>query len=508
MRIACLLVSDLPFRAELRAHESLAGQPVVIASGTDPGAHVIDASPEALAKGVALHGSITRARSLCPGLGVRLPSPALEQTARETLIDIALSFSPRVQAAPRAHAKLLAEAAVYLDASGITTLFKTEKTFAARLGERARVQGLPGIVTVADSRGVAHLAARSAALRPPGVRILTPENQRAFLADLPVDWLEPGEPLASRLARFGIYRVRELLRLPRRKLAQRLGHEVLTLCSRARGEEVSTPLPTWKQRRLREAIDLTHPVEQLEPLLFVLRGVLSRLIQRLQLHGQACGTLDLELGLSGGGREQRRVTPSAPTNDTRVLLRLLSLCLESHSPRAAVESLELATKGQEIRSHQLDLFGPRGPDPETLDRTLAELEALCGHGRVGAPRALDDHRPDLFGVAPFLPTASQPPEIREDTRSEAFPPPGVRALRPPAPARVRLAGGRPAFLHSAVASGEILGAAGPWRMSGHWWNERERFAFDYFDVEVEDASVLRLRFDWVKKRWQIDAIYD
>jgi len=45
-------------------------------------------------------------------------------------------------------------------------------------------------------------------------------------------------------------------------------------------------------------------------------------------------------------------------------------------------------------------------------------------------------------------------------------------------------------------------------MSGHWWNERERFAFDFFDVAVEDASVLRLRFDWMTKRWQIDAIYD
>ena len=31
------------------------------------------------------------------------------------------------------------------------------------------------------------------------------------------------------------------------------------------------------------------------------------------------------------------------------------------------------------------------------------------------------------------------------------------------------------------------------RVSGHWWNERERFAFDYFDVQVEDTSLLRLR---------------
>ena len=34
-RIACLLVPDLPLRAELRSHPELAGLPLVIASGPD-----------------------------------------------------------------------------------------------------------------------------------------------------------------------------------------------------------------------------------------------------------------------------------------------------------------------------------------------------------------------------------------------------------------------------------------------------------------------------------------
>ena len=507
MRIACLLVPDLPLRSELRAHESLAGKPVVIASGTDPGAKVIAASPEALAKGVSVHGSVTRARSLCPKLEVRLPSPALERTARQALIDIALSFSPRIQAAPRARGTLLAEAAVYLDASGITALLRSEEVFATRLEERARTQGLPGIVAVAGSRDVAHLAARAASKNPQSARILPPENERAFLAALPIDWLDPGEPLASRLSRFGIQRVSDLLRLPKRGLTQRLGPEVLALWSRARGEDNAPPLPEWKERRLEESIDLEYPIAQLEPLLFVLRGVLSRLVARLQLRGQVCGPLDLELGLCDGGREERRIAPSAPTNDTRVLLRLLSLVLESHLPCAPLCRLGLSTEGQAVRSQQLDLFLPRGPDPANLDRTLSELEALCGPGRVGAPKTLDDHRPDRFAIEPFRvrPRRTASPE---KAFSEAIPAQGVRALRPPVPARVRLARGIPSFLHSAVASGEIVGAAGPFRISGHWWNECERFAFDYFDIQVENASVLRLRFDWKTKCWQIDGIYD
>ena len=84
----------------------------------------------------------------------------------------------------------------------------------------------------------------------------------------------------------------------------------------------------------------------------------------------------------------------------------------------------------------------------------------------------------------------------------------MRALRPPAAAEVRVERGRPVFLRSAVAKGRILEAAGPWRTTGRWWSRGERFALDYYDVWVEDGSVLRLRYDWLERRWQVDGLYD
>jgi hypothetical protein len=68
--------------------------------------------------------------------------------------------------------------------------------------------------------------------------------------------------------------------------------------------------------------------------------------------------------------------------------------------------------------------------------------------------------------------------------------------------------GRPERVRSAVASGEVLGAAGPWRTSGAWWSEEERFAFDHFDVLTSDGTVARLRFDRLRRAWEIDAVYD
>jgi hypothetical protein len=59
-----------------------------------------------------------------------------------------------------------------------------------------------------------------------------------------------------------------------------------------------------------------------------------------------------------------------------------------------------------------------------------------------------------------------------------------------------------------VANGSVVGLAGPWRTTGHWWSPERRFAFDSFDVQTEDGSVVRLRFDLLRRLWHVDAIYD
>ena len=507
MRIACLLIPDLPLRAKLRAHDALVGQPVAIASGTDAGAEVVTASPEALAAGVLPGTSVTQARNRCPRLQLRLASPRLEHAARSALIDLALSFSPRVSLAPRASGPWIAEAAVHLDASGIHSLFRSEANFASELEERASHLGLPGIATVARSRDLAHLLARAFSQNRAGTRILPTDGEAKFLAPLPIDWLEPEEPLGSRLSRFGIHRISDLLALPRHGLAKRLGPEGLAFAQRARGEGDSTPLPLWRDTRLEESIDLEYPIAQIEPLLFVLSGLLSRLLERLRLRGRVSGPIDLQMRLTDGTLEERSIGLAAPTDDSRILLRLLSLCLENRPPPSPIESLGLATEGQEKRGHQLDFFLPRGPDPARLNRTLAELEALCGAGRVGSPEALDDHRPDCFGIKPFSlsPRLNNPAPTPYPPSQESG---ALRALRPPIHAEVRVERGQPHFLRCAVAQGMLVEVAGPWRISGHWWNDRKRFVFDYFDVQVEDTSLLRLRFDWTRKRWQVDGVYD
>jgi protein ImuB len=510
VRIACCLVTDLPLAAQLRAEPELTGLPLALVSGPGPRAEIIGLSSEAERRGIRRRSTVAHARALCGELCLRVLSPALEQAARDALLDAALGCAPRAQLAPRASGAWAAEAAVLLDASGVTSLFQSEAGFAAALAGRAGALGLPCGVAVASSRCVAHLAARRLAGAAGEVCVLPPGSESAWLAPLPIELLDPDDALCETLSSLGVRTLRDLLRLPRRALGARLGPSVLRLIALARGEEPDLPLPVPEPSKLREAIDLEFAIERLEALGFVLQGLLSRLLARLEARRLACGELGLRLSLEGGGRDVRRIGLAAPTLDLRVLVRLVCASLEARAPASAVVAAALESEGRPLSPDQLDLFRPAGPAPAALGRTLAELAALSGPERIGSPEVADDHRPEAFGLAPFLPSRLKSASNRESAGQAYQPAPGlaVRALRPPVAAEVRTQHGRPEWVRSAVASGRVVQLAGPWRTTGGWWSSEQRFAYDYFDVQTSDGSVARLRFDHLARRWQIDGVYD
>jgi protein ImuB len=349
--------------------------------------------------------------------------------------------------------------------------------------------------------------------------VIPPGREQAFLAALPLELLDPDDTVLEALGRFGVRSVRELLALPKRALGTRLGPDALALVERARGREPEPPLPEAAPSRLLEAVDLEHEIDRLEPLVFVLQGLLSRLLARLEARRLACSGLSLRLELEGRGRAARRVGLAAPTLDLRVLVRLLTQALESQPPGAAVLGAALEAEGRAFHSSQLDLFRPDGPAPAALGATLAELQALCGADRIGRPHPPDDHRPHLFELQPFSsPTPRKPPRpdpstpqarsARSETKPSGVTKLATRALRPPVPAEVRLQGNGPGWIRSTVARGQVVHLAGPWRTTGGWWAPESRYAYDYFDVLTSDGTLSRLRFDHLSRSWHVDAVYD
>lgn len=509
--MACLLVPDLPAVAEVRAHPELTGLPLAVVSEPGPRATVLSVSPAAARAGVHRGSALAHARSVCAELRVRVASPARERAARDALLDVALSASPRAElATPRAGARA-GEAAVHLDVSSRPSTCRSEAGLATALVARAWALALPAVAAVAGSRALAALAARCTAARegPGATCVIAPGGESAFLAPLAVDFLDLDDAPAELLTRFGIHRLGQLLDLAGgsswRRVTTRLGLELAEQLARLRGEEGELPIPAPRSGRIEESIDFEASIDNLEPLTFALRGLAARLLTRLAIRHLACSEIEVALVLSDGARDRRRLALAAATGDPHVWLRRIRQALESEPPAAPVEFVALAAEGCPARRDQLDLFRPAGPAPAELDALLAELEALCGPDRVGAPRVADDHRPGAFGLTPFGPSpgasAGEAPRASVAALS-------VRALRPALPAVVRLRAGRPAWLRSAVANGEVVRCAGPWRTTGGWWSEGQRFAFDAFDVATDDGLLVRLRYDRLRHAWEIDALYD
>lgn len=485
-RVACLFVPDLPLQALYRAEPDLRGARVALMDGTGLG-RVLHVAPEALGVRSGMTGS--QARAICSGLTVRVLAEGIVCSAVDALYDLGMSFSPVVERR---------EDGVHLEVGDLGRLFDSEHGLATALSAQACKLDLDVHVALTASAPTARVFARAR----PGVHVVPPGAERAELSPLPLSALEPSAALAERLGQWGLRTAGDFAALPRRSLASRLGPEGVALHRLACGEDRTPLRPTPPPDSVCEALDLDDPLDNLEPLSFLLRGLLDRLVTRLGLRSLACERYVLRLALDPKGHEERTITVAAPTRDVPTLLELARLALSAHPPAAPVCKLSVLTTPVPRRSIQLSLFEPAGPAPEALSTTIARLDALCGPGRVGIPAVLDSYLPGQAHLISF-------PEGQPLSARSPLPcgPPGLSLaiFRPPERAEVLLQDRAPDFLHSAPVTGPILNFAGP---------SRVRIGFqtpvlhDYYDVETEGGRLYRIYEDLASGSWFVDARYE
>ncbi len=493
-RLACLYVPDFPLAALLRVQPELRGEPVAVADGDGPRASLLAVSSAAARHGITADLTAAQAMAIDAGLVVHHASPDMRRAAQAALCDAAESFSPRVEDAGAGIA--------YLDLDGLGALFESESQLANALVQRAAHLGLAAQVGVAGSKVAAALAARHGG----GVAVIPRGEEWSFLAPVPVELLEPSPELRVSLQRWGIRCIGDLASLAASAVGARLGPEGVQLVRRARGEDAYPLVPRSLPLHFEEGVDLDYGIDTVEPLLFLLRGLLDRLTARVAVRGFLCGDLRLSLRLATRGRDERTVTVAAPSNEVKTLLTLARLHLEAHPPSAAIEALRVTAIPERLRAAQLDLFRPNGPAPTRLAVTLARLTAICGADRVGTPAVADSHRPDAYGLnGGHLPSAiSHTPATRDGS---AVIPLALRALRPPRAIEVFCERDQPEFVRGKDFAGRVVHAAGPWRVQGDWWSDG-CYARDYYDAQLSDGCVYRLYRDHATQSWFVDGVYD
>jgi protein ImuB len=415
--------------------------------------------------------------------------PAGNQPARPALLRVALAHSPRVEDAGAGR--------LYLDASGLEGLFGAEPRLAARLRAAAVAAGVEIRVGIAESR----IAALAAARLGPGVLVVEPGGDAASLAPAPLSLLDLPEETATRLSRWGLRTLGELAALPTAGLFERLGGDGVRLQRLARGED-PRPLVSWRPVPLfEESAACEWGLETLEPVVERLRELAVRVCARLGAAGLAADSFEWTCRLGDGRVHEGALTPAMPITDAGLVGGLLRLALEARPPRGAVEALTFRARPVRLAPAQESLTDRSRPAPRQLTATLNRLVVLVGADAIGAPALLDTHRPDAVALATY---PSQPSHTPSPSRGEG-PALALRRLRPPAPASVTLASGRPVAVRSGRLTGRIVAGVGPWRVSGEWWSPRP-WLQDEWDVELADGTLCRLAHDG--SAWRLEGIYD
>jgi protein ImuB len=344
-------------------------------------------------------------------------------------------------------------------------------------------------------------------------RTTHPAQQTKRLRKRDQEALAQGVDHLRTLRRWGIHTLGDLAALPPPDVYERLGARGVAWQHLARGEDDGPLVPWVDEAPFEKTMDLEWPIEGLEPLSFVLARLLEPLVARLEQADRGAAVLHTSLRLTTKTTHVRSLQLPAPMRDPKTLRTLMLLDLETHPPDAAVDRVCVLIEPTPARVLQWTLYDRAEPAPEQVSTLLARLTALMGEGRVGSPQLVDTWRPGAFAIAAFQVQSSRFKVLNADRKALNFELGtlncAVRRFRLPVPVRVKVEEGRPVRVTTdrhGVSGGAITQAAGPWRLSGDWWDRG--WDRDEWDIAMADGTVYRLSVKREVGQWFLEGIVD
>lgn len=387
MRFLYLDWPHLPYRIEA-ARASLTELVVIGGQPWEPGT-VLDCSPAARRLGVARDQPLGTAHRLVPEAQF-LPADRDTYSARmEAALDALTRFTPSLEA--NSEPRLRTFGQILLGIEGLHRLWGDEQTLAARM-VAAVGSLLPGEprVGIGNTRFGAQVAAVIGRGRLEHIPIGDAAVEAAYLTPLSIQLLPAADDTRERLRVFGLTRIGEFAALARSAVIARFGEHGGMLHDLARGIDGRRLRPRKPVERLRAEAELEPPVDNVEPLRFVLRNLCGVLCEQLVARGAGATRALLVLNLERGepvNLDQMLPEPAAAPD---LLERLLVARLTASPPTSAVTRMCLELRGEHaVAGQQLGLFAPQLARAARLDWQLTGLALRFGADRLLRARIID-----------------------------------------------------------------------------------------------------------------------
>ncbi len=315
----------------------------------------------------------------------------------------------------------------------------------------------------------------------------------AYLAPAPLALVPMDAEVRESLIALGLETAGALAALAPDDVEARWGEQGLVAWRLTRGEDARRPSLVRAERPRTVAAELPVPAATLDPVLFLVRAALDRLVTELVADARAAAvvaiTLTLDDARAARPERHRAHTVTREVRCPKPLARMAPLfercraLLDTWTLPAPVLAVEVAiTATAPMGGEQGGLLDAAWRDPAAADAALARLRAELGPGTVVHPAVRDTHRPEGAGVwedvahghTAHTPVAAVVSPLADGFPPEAAPSTGdalgaMRTFTPAAPVEVEVAEGRPRALWWDGRRVVLARVQGPERLGGEWW---------------------------------------
>ena len=389
------------------------------------------------------------------------------------------------------------------------------------------------------------------------VHVVPAGGDAIYLAPAPLALVPMDDELRAALQALGLRTVGMYASLSAEDVEHRWGEVGLRAWRLARADDPRRPVLARVDTQPAVEVELATPAATMEPVLFLVRAALDRLVQQMIAHGRAIAAVAITLTLDDARGPMatapvhtvtREARPARPLARVLPLFERCRALLDGWTLDAPVIAVRVAIVAvAPLTGEQGDLLSTSWRDLGAADAALERLRAELGTDAIVRAQAQDTHRPEHAGVwreaqapvnerrvrerpvngerftvkgtdtsngnhplrmTPASDSASSPALrlISPFTEPAASPPATTiarRALDPPEPVDVVCDGETPRVVTWRGQHIAVTRALGPERLSGDWWDDGYRRDYWRCESVVGELTVYWDRSDdsWRLQSW-------
>ena len=352
--------------------------------------------------------------------------------------------------------------------------------------------------------------------------IVSPNTDAQYLAALPLNLIPMDPEVREALVALGLTTCGALAALAAGDVERRWGAAGLSAWRLAQGIDARRPTLARTVQPREAHAELAMSTTSAEPLLFLVRGALERLMTDLVRDARAAAAVAITLTLDDGhgalpsGHRAHTITREvrAPRALARVApwFERCRALLDDWTLTAPVSAVTVTiTVTAPMGAEQGDLLAPAWRDPAAAEAAFERLRTALGSGSVVRPVAVDAYTPEREGRWENLATVDGRRLTVETTLSPTvYRPPSAVSLRllenPEVVSVIVAPRGDPRALDWRGRRIPIARAVGPERLSGEWWTASP-FARDYWRCESDELEQEFLLYRDAQG-WRLQGWYD